>query len=83
MPDFLIINGTSRLPELPLAAAGEAGIGVDVALELRVIEAESIGWRPLGDDAYLHAAEGMGAAVISVVGLPQDAQQGVPTLLLV
>ena len=39
--------------------------------ELANIEAESIGWLPLGDGAYLHVGDPQ-ALVITVVGVPRD-----------
>ena len=39
--------------------------------DLVVIEAESIGWQPLGDGAYLHVGDPE-ALVITVVGVPRD-----------
>ena len=38
--------------------------------ELAAIEAESIGWLPLGDGAYLHVGDPE-ALVITVVGVPE------------
>lgn len=85
MKDPLIISGTTPVPDVNVPAPTAAGACVDEVLELQAIAAESIGWWPLGDDAYLHAAERpvAGAVVISVVGVPQDAQEGTLTLLLV
>ena len=37
--------------------------------ELAAIEAEAIGWLPLGDGAYLHVGD-LDALVITVVGVP-------------
>ena len=39
--------------------------------ELAVIEAESIGWLPLSDGAYLHVGDPE-ALVVEVVGGPRD-----------
>lgn len=39
--------------------------------ELTAIEAESIGWLPLGDGTYLHVGDPQ-ALVITVVGVPRD-----------
>ncbi|MBS0371404.1 MAG: hypothetical protein JSS57_19655 [Proteobacteria bacterium] len=85
MNDTLIISGTTLVPEVNVAQHTAAGVCVDEVLELRAVEAESIGWWPLGEDAYFHPVDrsGVGVTVISVVGLPEDAQEGVPTLLLV
>ena len=43
----------------------------DLKAELAAIEAESIGWLPLGDDAYLHLGKPE-ALVITVLGVPHD-----------
>ena len=42
--------------------------------ELAQIQAESIGWIPLGEGAYLHL--GSDVLVIEVVGLPKPEMQG-------
>jgi hypothetical protein len=42
----------------------------DFQLELAAIEAESIGWIPLGEGVYLHVADEE-ADVVQVVGIPQ------------
>ena len=39
--------------------------------ELAAIEAESIGWLPLSDGAYLHVGDPE-ALVVEVVGVPRD-----------
>ena len=39
--------------------------------ELAAIEAESIGWLPLGNGAYLHVGDPE-ALVVEVVGVPRD-----------
>lgn len=49
--------------------------------ELATIEAESIGWLPLGDGTYLHVAD-PDAPVITVVGVPETALAGTNVLLL-
>lgn len=43
----------------------------ELQAELAAIEAESIGWLPLGDGAYLHVGDRQ-ALVITVVGVPRD-----------
>ena len=43
----------------------------ELQAELAAIEAESIGWQPLGDGAYLHVGDPQ-ALVITVVGVPRD-----------
>lgn len=84
MNDILIISGATPVPDASHPVSAEVGTSVDEAQELRAIEAESIGWWPLGGDAYLHVAErpGTDVTVISIVGVPQDAQEGAMTLLL-
>jgi hypothetical protein len=47
--------------------------------ELAAIEAESIGWQPLGDGAYLHVGDPEGE-VISVVGVPDAGMAGMNVL---
>lgn len=71
MNDILIISGTTLVPDKNIPSTGAESARVDEALEWRAIEAESVGWWPLRDDAYLHAADrpGVGVTVISVVGL--------------
>ena len=49
--------------------------------ELTAIEAESIGWLPLGDGAYLHVGDPEGE-VITVVGVPDAGMAGVNVLLV-
>ena len=51
--------------------------------ELQAIAAESIGWLPLGEGAYVHAGSpGDEAIVINVVGLPDAAMAGSNVLLV-
>jgi len=62
----------------------DAGSDQVLALELQAIRAESLGWLPLEDGAYLHhgltppPAEG---STIEVVGIP-DAQMALMNVLL-
>lgn len=49
--------------------------------ELAAIEAESIGWLPLGEGAYLHVGDPE-ALVIEVVGVPDAGMAGVNVLLV-
>ena len=49
--------------------------------ELAAIEAESIGWQPLGEGAYLHMGEPE-ALVITVTGLPDAGMAGMNVLLV-
>ena len=53
--------------------------------DLNALAAESIGWQPLGEGAYLHdGAKGNPEAeqVIYVVGIPDTAWAGLNVLLL-
>ena len=49
--------------------------------ELANIEAESIGWLPLGDGAYLHVGDPE-ALVITVLGVPEVGMAGMNVLLV-
>jgi hypothetical protein len=51
-----------------------ASIEADFWAELSQIQAESIGWMPLGEAAYLHI--GSETSVIEVVGIPKLDMQG-------
>ena len=51
--------------------------------ELATIEAESIGWQPLGDGAYLHLGKPEEEEiVITVVGAPDAGMAGMNVLLV-
>jgi hypothetical protein len=50
--------------------------------ELAAIEAEAMGWLPLGDGAYLHVGA-REALVIEVVGVPDVEMAGMNVLLVV
>ena len=51
--------------------------------DLAAIEAESIGWLPLGEGAYLHLGDPDEAAqVIAVVGVPEVGMAGMNVLLV-
>lgn len=52
---------------------------LDLQAELAAIEAESIGWLPLGDGAYLQVAD-PGGLVINVVGVPDAGMAGINVL---
>lgn len=56
-------------------------IEAELQAELAAIEAESIGWLPLGDGAYLHVADPE-ALVIEVVGVPDAGMAGMNVLLV-
>lgn len=53
----------------------------DLKAELVAIEAESIGWLPLEEGAYLHMGEPE-ALVITVTGLPDAGMAGMNVLLV-
>ena len=55
-------------------------IEADFQSELAQIQAESIGWIPLEEGAYLHV--GSDAPVIQVVGIAKDEMAGSNVLLL-
>ena len=51
--------------------------------ELDAIEAESIGWLPLGEGAYLHLGKpDEEEVVITVVGVPDASMAGMNVLLV-
>ena len=51
--------------------------------ELAAIEAESLGWLPLGEGAYLHVGKPEEEEiVITVVGIPDGAMAGMNVLLV-
>lgn len=55
----------------------------ELLAELAAIEAESIGWLPLGEGAYLHIGNpDEEEVVITVVGVPEAASVGQSVLLL-
>ena len=55
----------------------------ELKTELAAIEAESIGWLPLGDGAYLHLGKPEEEeVVITVVGVPEVGMAGVNVLLV-
>ena len=55
----------------------------ETAQWLAEIEAESIGWLPLGDSAYLHVGKPEEEeVVITVVGVPDAGMAGVNVLLV-
>lgn len=76
-----------------LAAAAGVGGGVgevnllietdELKAELAAIEAEAIGWLPLGDGAYLHLGKPEEEeVVITVVGVPEVGMAGMNVLLV-
>ena len=54
---------------------------VDFKHELQEIDAESIGWIPLEDRAYLHVGYEE-TEIIEVVGIPSAEMQGLTVLLV-
>ena len=55
----------------------------DLKFELAAIEAESIGWHPLCDGAYLHLGKpDEEEIVITVVGVPEVGMAGMNVLLV-
>ena len=55
----------------------------ELQAELAAIEAEAIGWQPLGDDAYLHVGKpDEEEIVITVVGVPDAGMAGMNVLLV-
>ena len=70
LPDALTIHGAAH--------ASTASIEADFWAELAHIEAESIGWLPLGEGAYLHVDDDNATQVL-VVGV---AQMGEAVLLV-
>ena len=69
-PEALTIHGAAH--------ASTSSIEADFWAELAHIEAESIGWLPLGEGAYLHVADDNATQVL-VVGV---AQMGEAVLLV-
>ena len=53
----------------------------ELKAELAAIEAESIGWLPLGDGAYLHVGDPEGL-MIEVVGVPEAGMVGMNVVLV-
>lgn len=53
----------------------------ELQAELAAIEAESIGWLPLGQGAYLHVGN-PDALVINVVGVSDEGMAGMNVLLV-
>ena len=56
-------------------------IEADFLAELSEIQAESIGWIPLDEGAYLHL--GSDTSVIEIVGIPKPEMQGLSVLWLI
>jgi hypothetical protein len=53
----------------------------ELLAELAAIEAEAIGWLPVGDGAYLHVGDPE-TEVITVVGVPDAGMAGMNVLLV-
>ena len=59
------------------------GLVLDLQADLAAIEAESIGWQPLGDGASLNVGKPKEEAeVITVVGVPDAGMAGMNVLLV-
>lgn len=55
----------------------------ELQAELAAIEAEAIGWQPLGDGVYLHLGKPEEEeVVITVVGVPEAGMAGMNVLLV-
>lgn len=55
----------------------------ELQAELAAIEAEAIGWLPLGDGAYLHVGKpDEEEVVITVTGIPDAGMAGMNVLLV-
>lgn len=68
----------------PTFANGLAALDIAAELdELEQVAAESIGWQPLGEQAYLHVGKlASDDLVITVVGTPDSSMAGMAVLLL-
>jgi len=66
---------------LPLANLDLSPLDAEALADLQQLAAESMGWQPLGEGAYLHQGDGE-ANVIHVVGIPDNALAGCNLLLL-
>ena len=61
-------------------------IQADYLQELKAIQAESIGWLPLGQGVYLHRGASIGIeqdSVVEVVGIADAGMEGLNVLWLV
>lgn len=58
-----------------------SAVELDEAAFLAEVQAESIGWLPLGDGAYLHLGD-PDALVVDVVGVPEVGVAGMNVLLV-
>jgi hypothetical protein len=79
-----VLCGASPSP-LQRPSGHDTGDDTDWALELQAIRAESLGWLPLEDGAYLHhglkTLPGEGST-IEVVGIPDTQMASMNVLLL-
>lgn len=66
---------------LPFAQTDSTLLDIASLSDLAAIEAESIGWQPLGEGAYLHHGD-PDALVIEVVGVPDAGMAGMNVLLV-
>ena len=76
-----IIYPQAEVAVLTSGTDGVADIEAEFGQELAQIEAESIGWQPLGQGAYLHV--GSDAPVIEVVGQAIAAMAGSNVLWMI
>jgi len=68
---------------LPLANIELPPLDAEALADLQALAAESMGWQPLGEGAYLHiGAKDDPEQVIHVVGIPDAAWAGFDVLLL-
>lgn len=65
----------------PDAAVAAGTDEVETSIFWQQVAAESIGWQPLDNGAYMHAGAGVDAPVIEVVGLA-DASMTTDNVLL-
>ena len=81
---MLVITGFSNSPQFDLPDGCPTLLPIDLAAELASIEAESIGWQPLAQGAYLHRCNANNeTVVIQIVGTPDQQMVGLNVLLLV
>ena len=66
---------------LPLASIDLSPLDAQALADLQQLAAESMGWKPLGEGAYLHQGDGE-ENVIHVVGIPDTTMAGLNVLLL-
>lgn len=68
---------------LPFTSLGLPPLGAQALADLQALAAESMGWQPLGDGAYLHHGDARSEEnIIHVVGIPDTTLAGLNVLLL-